>query len=869
MLLSPQCTIKNGRYKILKQLGGGAFGQTYLVESSIDGIKHQYALKQLNIFPGKNQEYQLEAQKRFDMEADVLRDLGTHDRIPYLIDYFQETGQFFLVEEFIDGETLDHEIRRKQQLTQAEVIRLLIDVLEILQFVHNHKKIHRDIKPANLIRRQKDQRFVLIDFGAVKAEITTINSPQTIAIGTPGYMPLEQVAGKPVYASDIYALGMVGIHALTGCQVSKLNVEEETIQELTQLNPKCNWHRYRTNISPDLAEILTKMIHRKIQHRYSSAKEVLNDLKPIQSFGIILKDRYEIIKDLSYFKEEDLIRTYLVKDKQLSTEPIKLIKAFQPRDNNPLILEEARNCFNQEIELLKSLNFSQPIPELFDSFEENDIFYVVYEFIVGKNLEAEIRENHGNCWSESEAIDFLKSVLPILEFIHKQGIIHLDIKPSNLIRNGNGKIFLTDFGRLKEIVNLRLKNGTQLKHPVGTKGYMSPEQENGNPKFNSDLYALGMITIQGLIGESPENFERDSTTGEIILSKINLSRKLTNILDKMICNSFRERYQTATEILKDLGNKKTGKITVNSIITPKFKINKIWWIITALGTLIITGFILFEVFKHQEKHQQASFQFSKGDELLEQSQNLEKTPEVRKMLAEMAKESYENGLSIDPYYEAAWLKKAKAFNNLQDFQGMLDTCLEGINYFKNSKHLWNCKGLALQKMGNATDAIQSYIKVTEIDPNHFEALHNLGILWMELGQKNQAIKNFKRAIKVGGEKSFVSWNDLGRLYYQYGDFNLALDAYDNAIAINPNYLPAWIGKGNTHKQFNENQKAIDAYSQAIKINPNSYEAWHGKGGIYFSEKMFNRAKEAFEKALSIKPDYQAAKDGIKMLENSN
>ena len=88
-------------------------------------------------------------------------------------------------------------------------------MLEILDFVHSHNVIHRDIKPQNIIRRQQDNKLVLIDFGAVK-EVTGQASPLTIGIGTGGYMPMEQFNGKPAYASDIYAVGAIAIQAITG-----------------------------------------------------------------------------------------------------------------------------------------------------------------------------------------------------------------------------------------------------------------------------------------------------------------------------------------------------------------------------------------------------------------------------------------------------------------------------------------------------------------------------------------------------------------------------------------------------------------------------------------------------------------------------
>ena len=101
-----------------------------------------------------------------------------------------------------------------------------------MEFIHGQGVIHRDIKPDNIIRRKQDGKLVLIDFGAVKQvrmqQVTSVGQVSvTVAIGTPGYMPTEQSSGKPRPSSDIYALGMVGIQAVTGLLPSQLKEDED------------------------------------------------------------------------------------------------------------------------------------------------------------------------------------------------------------------------------------------------------------------------------------------------------------------------------------------------------------------------------------------------------------------------------------------------------------------------------------------------------------------------------------------------------------------------------------------------------------------------------------------------------------------
>jgi serine/threonine protein kinase len=162
------------------------------------------------------------ARRLFDTEAEVLYQLGNHDQIPRLLAHFEDNEEFYLAQEFIEGEPLTKEFAKGQPWTESQVIELLQDILQVLAFVHEQQVIHRDIKPPNLIRRQGDGKIVLIDFGAVKQVSTQVVNPETgetnltISIGTKGYMPNEQLAGTPRFSSDVYAAGMLGIQALTG-----------------------------------------------------------------------------------------------------------------------------------------------------------------------------------------------------------------------------------------------------------------------------------------------------------------------------------------------------------------------------------------------------------------------------------------------------------------------------------------------------------------------------------------------------------------------------------------------------------------------------------------------------------------------------
>ena len=260
-----------GRYYIKKQLGGGGFAVTYLAEDTKNLNRPHRAVKQLKLETTDPKTLE-KARELFQREAAILEKLK-HDRLPKLLDYFEENGEFFLVQEFIDGRVLSKEITPGKIWTEAQVITLLKDILKTLTFLHQNKIIHRDLKPDNLIRRATDNKIVLIDFGAV-SEITTQildfqTQKQPTVIGTPGYMPPEQQYGRPNLSSDIYALGIIAIQALTGILPEELPIDASSGEIV--------W-RDRVQVSDRLAKILTKMVRSNCRDRFPSATEVLQAL---------------------------------------------------------------------------------------------------------------------------------------------------------------------------------------------------------------------------------------------------------------------------------------------------------------------------------------------------------------------------------------------------------------------------------------------------------------------------------------------------------------------------------------------------------------------------------------------------------------
>lgn len=259
-------TILNARYQIIRKLGSGGFGTTYLAKD----IRSNYswcAIKKLNPVQADIET----AKKLFKREADTLLKLQQTPQVPKFIEYFSEDNCDYIVEEYIDGFSLEDLLSYRWNI--ESVIIFLWDILSILQLLHRHNIVHRDIKPSNLIKRKQDNKFTIIDFGAVK-QIDPQQTERGTCIYHQGYAPIEQMQGMPQLNSDIYALGMTAIQLLT----------QEPPREL--IRDHCD-----RVIAPDsriaaewLIDILNKMVRTDARERYQSVEEVLKDLNQRNNF---------------------------------------------------------------------------------------------------------------------------------------------------------------------------------------------------------------------------------------------------------------------------------------------------------------------------------------------------------------------------------------------------------------------------------------------------------------------------------------------------------------------------------------------------------------------------------------------------------
>ncbi|TVP58817.1 MAG: serine/threonine protein kinase [Nodularia sp. (in: Bacteria)] len=265
----PLITLRN-RYRPIKSLGGGGFAKTYLA-LDIDKLNEKCVIKQFAPQTQGTAGLQ-KATELFLQEAQQLQQLGEHPQIPALLAYFKENNRLYLVQQFIDGENLLRELEQQGIFKELKIRALLQDLLPIIKVVHSHNIIHRDIKPENIMRRRNDGKLILIDFGASKQLQGTVKTGTSI--GTFGYSPLEQMQDAKVYpASDLYSIGVTCFHLLTGVHPWEL-WQEDGYGWVKQ------WRNHlQQPISPELEQILDKLLTKDVQQRYQSAEEVLLNVK--------------------------------------------------------------------------------------------------------------------------------------------------------------------------------------------------------------------------------------------------------------------------------------------------------------------------------------------------------------------------------------------------------------------------------------------------------------------------------------------------------------------------------------------------------------------------------------------------------------
>ncbi len=535
--------------------------------------------------------------------------------------------------------------------------------------------------------------------------------------------------------------------------------------------------------------------------------------------------RYYITKHLG---GGGFAQTYLAIDQHLPGKPSCVVKQLKPKLNDPVSLQAARRLFDTEATVLYTLGTHDQIPRLFAHFEENAEFYLVQEFVEGDVLTRELLAQ--DYASEDRLISFLEDVLSTLDFVHQQQVVHRDIKPSNLIRrSSDGKIVLIDFGAVKQISTQSLDDLGQMTFTiaVGSAGYTPNEQMAGNPRFSSDIYALGVICIQALTKVSIKRLALDPYTAELIWRDRvkDISNDFAEILDKMVRCDFRERYQSAAEVLQELQDLHTVLTApgAKSFIQP-------------LSNTGSDGYLGW---------------FERADELLQFYRYHEASSAYMKVVQNKPDQVY------------AWFKLGIALENVERYEDAAESYGQVVQLQPDDYFAWLKRGKVLEMLQIYDEAVKSYDRVVELCPEHYWAWRDRGQVLEALERYDDAVLSYDRSVylkpefelAVADRKRILSFLKRGDTLYHLQHYDEVVASCDKLLQTNPNDSLAWFMRGMALENLQRPEEAIASYDRVVTIQPDDHLAWFKRGVTLEKLGRYDAAIASYDRVVQIRPDH--------------
>lgn len=267
----PLSALLRNRYKVVKLLGKGGFGRTFLAHDT-DNLNERCVVKQLT-FQSTNAWMAQKAIQLFEGEAQQLQQLGTHPQIPALLGYFEDEGCLYLIQQYIEGKNLKQLLEHQGAFSGEQIEQILLHLLPVLQYIHERGVIHRDIKPDNIMHIPGTGKYVLIDFGVAKPIPDPSKELSGTVLGSPGFAPYEQMRlGIATPSGDLFGLGASCFYLLSQTSPSTLATEHG----YSWLE---SWHSYVSQpLSPLLRQVLSQLLQKEASNRYQSAEAALKEL---------------------------------------------------------------------------------------------------------------------------------------------------------------------------------------------------------------------------------------------------------------------------------------------------------------------------------------------------------------------------------------------------------------------------------------------------------------------------------------------------------------------------------------------------------------------------------------------------------------
>jgi tetratricopeptide (TPR) repeat protein/tRNA A-37 threonylcarbamoyl transferase component Bud32 len=562
--------------------------------------------------------------------------------------------------------------------------------------------------------------------------------------------------------------------------------------------------------------------------------------------------RYEVVKTLG---QGGFGRTYLVKDER-SFEDFFVLKEFVPQATNEDAVNKSRELFEREAKVLNQLEHPQ-IPKFYGWFKEGERLFLVQEFVDGKTFDQILteRQEQNQAFNELEVIQLLKDVLPVLQYIHDNRIIHRDLSPDNIMLcHQTNKPILIDFG----VVNQRtetLASGAIISGgtTVGKQLYSPLEQITAGICYpNSDLYALAVTVLNLLTGKSPIEL-RDNYDGSWRWRKhVKTSDSFGQMIDKMLSQTSKERYQTAQEVLDEL-NKFTNSVPVgNSQHSPskqndRDRVFSSLLILGGVATIAILGGLFF----WQAPNISGLCDALNNCSIDNDDPTADKDHKQAIKPIKLNPNHPPNPNEAQTYYDKGLADRGK-----QKYQAALSNFSQAIKLNPGFAKAYKDRGNVYLKLKNYQSAIADYDQAIKLNPSFAAAYNNRGNVYLKLKNYQAAITDYNQTIKLA--PSFAgAYNNRGITYAELKNYQAAIADYDQAIILNPSDADTYRNRGDVYAELKNYQAAIANFSQADKLNsnPNDAKAYYAQG---LAEENYQAAISNFSQAIKLDPLFPGA-----------
>lgn len=747
------------RYHILSPLGQSQWGVTYLAVDLSLPHHPQCVLKQL--IPHDLRPEVLRIIKTlFRKQVIQLQKLGKHDQIAQILAYFEEDGKFYIVQEFIEGHDLTQEIRPSRKMSAGQVIHFLVEVLNILQYIHDQNSICCALNLRNLIRRKSDGRIVLVDFGYTK-EIMGLSMNnfgkiihRTIPIN-PEYSPREQTEGNAQPCSDIYALGKIAIEALTGLPHSQFT----------------DW-KQETKVSECLETLLDSMINENWLNRYQNTQQVFKDLNGIKDSNKGIKIALPI-----FFLMIISLMTYTNTQVQ-SQENIPLLSVVedQYQDVESYWKKGSSYYFQKDYDqaiayYTKALELDPKDILAYDGRGKAYIAQEKYEeAIADYNQAIAINSNYAAFYNHRGAAYYRKGdIEQSLKDYNKT----LQIDPDFALTYNNFGVMYHDQGNDKKAIYYYTKSiqlNTNLIYPYYNRAdiyYQQGEYDNAIPDYTKAI-ELDPTHINAYIGRGYSYSDKGLFESAIS----DLSKVIE--LDPQAYYPYANR----ANIYYEHGEYQKALADYNKAI--------------------------------ELNPQDADLHNNRG-------RSYYKLGEYQKAIV-----AYTQAIDLNPDTTCWYGNRANAYYKNGDYQQAIAGYTEVIqrdiakhNRAFPSEYYW--RGRSYDELGEYEKAIDNYTIALELDSvsktESADIYNGRGWVYYQQGEYQKAISDYKQAIELDSTLAYV-YRNLGLVYDRLGDLDQAIANYNQAIQIDPNYANAYYSRGLVYQGNQNKQAAIQDFQKA-------------------------------------------------------